>query len=461
MVFSFALPTTSHLSFQVFLSSSTHPSLPQSASTARHALRLALKAHKHLAHKEREVHLQTVLNALNEYLPYLSAISHGLNGKTVNGEEVEITLREEVQAEWRPTLTSGTSILKGMLDGGRIRGRGLDFELAFIVTTLGYVLSSFARTGILQTMYASSTPSMEERTAAIQTATRQLLQASAVHSFIASSPSFSNPNLVGVAAVPDLDPGTQSALSTLALAEATLIAVLKDDAYTFTCIQSRNPQDKEWMIRAPQIPKVRALLFARLCVRSAEYAEQAAAGLGAVGAAGKSRASGTIDEDLVKYAHNLGRVARAKACRFFGVDAELAGRTGEAISWLRTGKGTLGFKSTLGDEEGKGKSKGGLATRLKRDWAERKEERKLEKGTTSGNQGELDGDDSGLEEYRVLDMLETKWVKVNDTVSPSAVSAPEITGNDLNVQGDEHTSNPSTSIAHFEATFWTRYSHAA
>ncbi|KAL1964817.1 hypothetical protein VTN77DRAFT_6319 [Rasamsonia byssochlamydoides] len=432
MVYAFPLPTTSPLSFQTYLSSSTHPSLPQSASTARHALRLALKRHKRLPPRERETHLQTVLNALNDYLPYLFAISHGLSGKSVGssggggvGEEVEITLRAEIEVEWRPVLTSSSSLslLKGMRDGGRIKGRGLDFEIAFVLGTLGYVLSGLARVGVLRTLYAASTPTTEQRTAAVQAATKQLLQTSSVHSLLASSYSLAEGS--SATAVPDFSSATQSALSSLALAEATLLAVLKDDAYTFACIQARNPHDKEWMVRAPEIPKVRALLFARLCVRAAEYAEQAAAGLGSVGAGGRNgSAAGKIDEDLVKYAQTLGKVARAKACRFFGVDAELAGKVGEGIAWLRAGKGALGFKRALAPEETTGK--GGTISRLKREWAERREERKLEKGNVGGgggHNGELDrGDGAGWEEEcRVLDMLETKWVKMNNTVSTQVI----------------------------------------
>lgn len=427
MVYSFPLPTTSHLAFQTFLSSSTHPSLPQSATTTRHALRLALKMHKRLPPQERDTHLQTVLNALNAYLPYLFAISHGLSGKTVGsgggvGEEVEITLRAEIEVEWRPVLTSSSSLLKGMRAGGRVKGRGLDFEIAFVLSTLAYVLSGLARVGVLRTLYAASTPTAEQRTAAVQAATKQLLQTSSVHSLLASS--YSLVVVEGSSApVPDLDSTTQSALSSLALAEATLLAVLKDDAYTFACIQTRNPHDKDWMVRAPEIPKVRALLLARLCVRAAEYAEQAAAGLGSVGTGSRngSSAAGKIDEDLVKYAQTLGKAARAKACRFFGVDAELAGKVGEGIAWLRAGKGALGFKRALAPEgEATGKGNGTIS-RLKREWAERREERKLEKGNAggAGHDGELDrGDDAGWEEEcRVLDMLETKWVKMNNTVS--------------------------------------------
>ena len=445
MVYIFTLPTTSHLFFQTFFTSSTHPSLPQSASTARHALRLALKTHKHLPRgPQQDAHLSTILTTLNDYLPYLFSISHGLCDKPTenNGEDVEITLRSEVEAEWRATLTSTTSLPSFKNVGvtgptqqkdGRVRGRGIDFEIAFTLTTLGYVLSGIARCGLLRTLYNVKTPTAEQRAAAVQSATRCLLQASSVHALLASSPSFSSVAAATVArgvvnsfAVPDLDPATQAALSALALGEATLLAMLKDDVYVAACIQTRNPYDKDWVVGAPEVPKVRALLFARLCVRAAEYAEQAASGLGSVRAEGKHTA---VNNDLVKYTQVLGRVARAKACRFFGIDAELAGKVGEAIAWLRAAKGVLALRNSSSDEStdaytSKSKSLGGFS-KLKREWTERREEKKMERDAGgkdhrgSIERGELDpGDSAGRdEEARVILMLEAKWVKMNDTVS--------------------------------------------
>lgn len=447
MVYAFTLPTTSPLSFQSFISSSTHPSLPQSASTARHALRLALKAHKRLPRGPRQdADLPTVLSALNEYIPYLFAISQGLAGRPVRddrpasgvtehggisaenprfGEEIEITLRAEIESAWRPTLssTSVSSLVssstaagsKGTRPrGGRVAGKGIDFELAFTLTTLGYVLSRLARVGVVDSLYASTTPTAEQRTAAVQTATKYLLQASSVHGLLASSPAFTAATSSTVA---DLDASTQSALASLALAEATLLAVLKDDAYVAACIQSRNPNDKEWMVRAPEIPKVRALLFARLCVRAAEYAEQAAAGLGTVGSGpGKT---GRVDEEVTGYANVLGRVARARACRFFGVDAELAGKVGEGIAWLRAARIPLGLRGGDVEDTGGLSAKSGFS-RFKREWAERREEKKIGKdaGRSRSEKGPLEpGDDAGRdEEGRVIAMLETKWVRMNDTV---------------------------------------------
>jgi len=447
MVYAFTLPTTSPLSFQSFISSSTHPSLPQAASTARHALRLALKAHKRLPRGVRQdAHLTTVLSALNDYIPCLFMISHVLGSRPLandppasggnvfaerlpSGETIEITLCAEIESAWKPTLSAGNALTLGSsisgrkavrARGGRIAGRGIDFEIAFTLTTLGYVLSRLARMGVLESLYASTTPTAEQRTTAMQTATKYLLQASSVHDSVASSPAFAAATSSNV---PDIDASTQSALAKLALAEATLLAVLKDDAYIAACIQSRNPNDKEWMVRAPEIPKVRALVFARLCTRAAEYASQAAAGLGAVGSsAGRTC---RVDEEVIRYANVLERVARARGCRFFGVDAELAGKVGEGIAWLRGARtalalrGGAGSLSTGSDEAGE-KSKGGFS-RLKREWTERREEKKIGKDAGGGrsDKGPLaPGDDAGRdEEGRVIDMLETKWVRMNDTVS--------------------------------------------
>jgi hypothetical protein len=419
MVYAFTLPTTSHLSFQTHLSSSTHPSLPQAASTARHALRTALKTHKRLPRgPQQDAHLTTILTTLTDYLPYLSALSTGISNKPAETiEEIELTLLSEIQSEWRPTLSS-ISLKTSTTTRARVRGQGLDFEIAFVLTTLGYVLSGLAHTSVIRTLYASTTPTPEQRTAAVQTATKHLLQASAVHSLLASSPSFAHVarSVSGGSSVPDLDPAAQAALSSLALAEATLLAVLKDDSYVAACIQARNPNDKDWMVRAAEIPKVRAHLFARLCIRAAEYAEQARAGLGTVGADGRAG----IEEDLVKYARVLSRVARGRACRFFGVDAELAGEIGEGIAWLRAAKGALGVRGAVAEQkENVGKSRG--FSRFKQGWMERREERKMEKDAgvrESMVKGELGpGDSAGREEEgRVIEMLETKWVRMNDTV---------------------------------------------
>ena len=192
----------------------------------------------------------------------------------------------------------------------------------------------------------------------------------------------------------------QSALADLAHAEATLLFVLKDDPYPALVIQSRNKNDREWMVGAPRIPKLRVGLLARLCLAAAERAGMAAAGLTGVDAA------------LVTYVEDLRRTARAKACRFLGIERDMEGSTGEGIAWLRGGMGEVGVE-VVG--EGKGKVGMGLG-RLKSGWSERREDRRVEKGKGSW------GMDAGMaEEGRVLEWLERRWSKMNDTVNVQVV----------------------------------------
>ncbi|PGH08474.1 hypothetical protein AJ80_07873, partial [Polytolypa hystricis UAMH7299] len=447
MVYPFSLPTPSPLHFPTHLSSPTHPALPQTASTQQHALRTALKQHNRLSPQQQDTNLPLVLNALDAYIPYLIALERATTqheDNDTNGGRIIVNIREEIFPEWRAPLTSPSpSSIPSFLHraksdpnnnptprprSNRIRGRGLSFELAFVLSTRGYVLSNLARARYLSTLYATTTPSVEQKVSAVKAGMKYLTQASSMHIYLSTCAPILPPSLeqLETTIVPaDVEPTTQSSLSSLALAEATLLAVTKDDAYLSACIQSRNSADKEWMLKAPDIPKVRALLFARLCVRAAEYAEAAGAAAGAVGVSSSGGGVvGKVNERLIGYMALLARVSRARACRFFGIDAELGGRMGEAIAWLRAGRGVLGVKSAGSRDEEKQKEqkeKSGIGLgRLKRGWELKREERKLEKSATptmiGGKRGLDWGDEAGRdEEARVIEMLEKRWVRVNDT----------------------------------------------
>ena len=188
------------------------------------------------------------------------------------------------------------------------------------------------------------------------------------------------------------------------MAEATLLAVLKDDPYPAAVAQDRNKNDKEWMIKAPELPKVRAHLFARLCLAAAEHASNALSLLRI------NSGSSKITADLVTYVANLRKTASGKAYRFCGIDAELGGQTGTGIAWLQAAMHELG---TLPKEEA---GKKGLSLgRLKKEWIEKREDKKIEKGAAWGS------DAGKFEECRVLEMLDKKWGKMNDTVSLKAL----------------------------------------
>ena len=393
MPYAFVLPTTSNLSFSTFFQSDSHPSLLLAATTHRNVVRSTLKKHKRLGLSEKTSNLSNVVTALNKYVPFLHALEGGLSGKKVAGEEIDLVLIKEIEVEWRAPLTM---TFPGK-DAPRVKGIGLDYEICFVLTTLAYTHNLLARVKLGE--LAAATISDAERTSAIiNAAIWQMLQANSIHNYIiprTSEVRSQNPAM-------DILMPVQSALASLSLAEATLLAVLKDDPYPTIVAQSRNEDDREWMIKPPTIPKVRAHLFARLSLAAAEHAGSAFAQLSNV-ASGRGE---IIEKSLITYARDLQRTSRAKACRFFGIDAELGGKTGEAIAWMIAGKKALGFKVSEGD----GEKPKGLA-KLKQSWAERREDKKLRKGDDGGS------DAGRLEEARVLEMLETKWRRTNDLVS--------------------------------------------
>lgn len=387
MPYPFVLPTTSSVSFAESFSSSTHPSLPNCATTARGVVRDVLKRYKRLPPSTQPSNLSTVLSALNDYVPYLFALDAGLSGAGCAGEEIDLVLVKELEVEWRSTL--GVS-LPGR-EPPRIKLKSLESELFFTLSTLAYVHSLQGRAQ-LHTLYDATLPTPEQRATAIGAAMKHFLDANAVHTYLMNRAQQWNTQPEAV----DISVSVLGALAELTMAEATLITVLKDDPYPAVVIEDRNKQNKDWMFKGVEIPKVRAHLFARLCLASSEHAAKAQAMLG--------RAK--VNESLSRYVDDLRRTAKGKACRFLGCDAELAGKTGEGIAWLRGAKKELGF-AALGVQDEKKKS--GFS-KLKKDWQEKREDKKIEKGEGWGT------DAGKFEEGRVVDMLLKKWEKMNDTV---------------------------------------------
>lgn len=389
MPYPVVLPTTSSISFSDYFSSGTHPSLPLSATTARGVLRDALKKYKRIPPSSQPSNLPSVLSALNEYIPYLFALDAGLSGSSCAGEEVDIVLVKELEVEWRATLTASTP----GREPARIRLKSLESELFFTLSTLAYVHSLQARAQ-LHTLYNATLPSPEQRTAAIGAAMKSFLDANSIHTYLSNRAG----QWHAQPAAADISIPALSALAELTLAEATLITVLKDDPYPAIVLEDRNKQSKDWMFKSVEIPKVRAHLFARLCLASAEHAVKAQSML--------SRTS-RIDESLIKYVDDLRRTSRGKAARFLGIDAELAGKTGEGIAWLRGAEKELGFANIGAGEEKKPSS----FSKFKKEWQEKREDKKIEKGEGWGTDG------GKFEEGRVVEYLMKKWVKQNDTVS--------------------------------------------
>jgi len=356
-------------------------------------VRAALKRHRRLTLQAKVTDLKYVSNALEGYIPYLLALDASLSGKHVEEEEVDTLLRKELEVEWRSSLAA---TIPGR-DAPRVKGRGLDYELICTLSTLAYTHTLLARSHLVL-LYGTITPTSEQRTSFISKATKHLLNANSIHTYLFHR--CSEPDISPV--IPETAASVQGGLASLALAEATLLAVLKDDPYPAVVSQERNKNDKEWMIKPPEIPKVRAHLFARLCLAAAERANSAESMLRAsvIGRTGR------VDESLLKYVDDLKRTSRAKACRFFGIDADLGGETGKGIAWLNGAEVELGFAKPQAEES----KLQGLA-KFKKDWTEKREDEKVTKG------GEWGSDAGRFEEARIIDMLKKKWNKMNDTVS--------------------------------------------
>ncbi|KAK5681163.1 hypothetical protein LTS10_006925 [Elasticomyces elasticus] len=390
MPFPFTLPTTSSVLLSDFFESATHPSLPLAATTKRSVLKDALKKHKRLSQRDQAAHLPAIQSAIVGYTPYLLALNAASGFGDVGIERVDLGVKKPLEVEWRSTLSATLS--------GREPPRpiltGLHHETAFILSTLAYTYSLLARSQ-LRMLHEAITLSTEQRTTAISMAMKHLLEANSIHKYLLSLPTVSAVK----DAPPDIQPSTISAMASIALAEATLIVVSKDDPYAAAVSDDRNESNRDWMFKAPSIPKVRAHLFARICLAAADHAGQAQGLLG----------PGKIDADLVKYAADLQRTARGKAARFLAIDAELSGKTGEGLAWLQGARKELGLAFEVKDGQRKG-LKG-----LKQSWQERREDKRIEKG------GEWGMDAGKLEETRVVEMLEAKWDKENSTINVQIV----------------------------------------
>lgn len=452
MPYPFVLPTTSAFSYSSSFTCDSHPSLPLTASTQRGMVRDVLKKQKRLPPSAQAANLSSIASAIAAYVPYVLAIDAGISHRTIgDGTEIFSIIQRAtppVSIEWRPTLSDVG--IPGKRENARVKILTLDHEVLFVLATQGYVATLLARSA-LQPLYSTTTSldlyaiGSTDRQSAIATATKHLLDAATVYDYLARRAERPQP-LHATPPLPcaDITAATVRAQCHLALAEATLLAVLKDDPYPALVAQDRNKNDKEWMYKAPEVPKVRAHLFARLCLAAAEHAAKAhglcawqtaasstgggvVSGIrfpskksssadteggeegGATGGAGGGEGGGKLNEGFVRYLEDLRRTSKAKACRFFGIDAELGGQTGDAIGWLHAALQELGVEVRDPSRKSSGLS------RLKKGWTEKREDRKVEKGTTWG------ADAGRLEETRVIEMLETKWAKQNDTVGISVL----------------------------------------
>lgn len=344
-----------------------------------------MKQHKRLTSQAQEQNLSSILAVVDEYLPYLLALDAGLSSALIHDEEIEVDLQKELETEWRCPLASNVT----SVGNARVKGRGLDFELAFVLHIKACISTLQARIA-LQTLLSSNGDRKEAISKAAIQAKDHFLNAESIHRYLSTAVIEGK---FPVSAI-DINLTTQNALSNLASAEATLMVILSQDPYPAAVLQSRDKDDTEWMYKARDIPKVRASLCGRLAVRAAEYADRAL-----------SLLSSKTDKTLLEYVHNLAVICRAKACRFFAIDAELGGKVGDAIAWLIAGKKYLGYKTTEADV-----TKVSSLSKLKMEWTHRREDKRASKV------GEVILEGGKSDEFRALNLLEQEFQKTNDLV---------------------------------------------
>ncbi|KAK6358494.1 hypothetical protein TWF730_007827 [Orbilia blumenaviensis] len=396
MTFAFPLPTTSQVNFTPSFSSSSAPSLPSATTTRRALLRDTLKRYKRLTPTEQYNNLPSLLSSISEYLPYLYTLDAYITSQ-------DITPLVEFETEWRAVLSR--RIVPTELP--RIRRKGLDYEICFATATLAYLHTLRARTFLMSAIQAPP-PSDSNTTSTsihlINQAKDQILTAASIFLYLRNI-STTRERGDSQPMPADVTTSMYNALWSLCLASATLLAVLKDDPYPSIVALQHDKNSKEWMYKAPTVPtRNRSLLLARLCMYSADMAGKAAAGVAATPGSGA---------ELKAYCEDMAKTAKAKACRFLGVDAEAQGKLGEAIGWVLAGKEVLGM--VVGGEGDKGKLGRGLDILKKA-----REERKMERAPMEA----LLGPDAGkLEEAMVLNELERRWKRINDSVNFQTVQS--------------------------------------
>lgn len=207
---------------------------------------------------------------------------------------------------------------------------GLHIEVALVLSSVA-VVSFLLRRAQIAELYSIGILSTDQRTTAMKAAIKYYIDARNIYPYILSLVPLSASKDTPV----DIQPSTISALAFLALAEATLIAVLNDDPYAIAVADDRNEQNNEWMYKASAITKVRAVLLARMSLAAAENASQASVLLAESG-------SLRLDSDLIKYVDNLHRTAGGKTAGFLDINTG-PDQTGEALAWLKGSRKILGF----------------------------------------------------------------------------------------------------------------------
>ncbi|KAF8450134.1 hypothetical protein BGX38DRAFT_1092150 [Terfezia claveryi] len=388
MPFPFTLPTTSTVSFSQHYTSPTYPSLPLSCTTHRGILRDSLKAHKRLPLSAQGANIKHIINVTTEYISYLQFLQEALK----SGDASPIPTTLEIETEWRPTLSSSTRF--GITQSERRKGKGLEYEVFWVYSTLAYAHTIQARVLLME--FLSPTTSSPDSAASplLPQATNHVLTSAQIFQYLLTlTPPIATAGDQKNSIPVNICEPMLSSLASISLGSATLLAVLRTDPYpTYLAItgipgpkKNNDIYSKEYLYSPPLPPTgVKAMLYSRLCIAASEHAVRAQ------GVISDLIRAGVINEEYVRYLEDLKRVAKARGCRFLGVDAEVQGRLGEGLGWIKLGKEFLGgtIPTTSSNDD---KEKKTLASRM-------------EKLRLSNVHSEL----------QTIEGLDAKWSKTND-----------------------------------------------
>ncbi|RPB25932.1 hypothetical protein L211DRAFT_836024 [Terfezia boudieri ATCC MYA-4762] len=416
MPFPFTLPTTSTVSFSQHYTSPTYPSLPLSCTTHRGILRDSLKAHKRLSLSAQGANIKHIINITTEYISYLQFLQEALK----SGDASPIPTTLEIETEWRPTLSSSTRF--GITQSERRKGKGLEYEVFWAYSTLAYAHTIQARALLME--FLSPTTSSPDSAASplLPQATNHVLTSAQIFQYLLTlTPPIATAGDQKNSIPVNICEPMLSSLASISLGSATLLAVLRTDPYpaylAITGIpgskKNNDIYSKDYLYSPPPPPTgVKAMLYSRLCIAASEHAVRAQ------GVISDLIRAGAINEEYVRYLEDLKRVAKARGCRFLGVDAEVQGRLGEGLGWIKLGKEFLGgtIPTTSSNDD---KEKKTLASRM-----EKLRLSKLSPPSLSSHSSSTQTSDSVLppnldpcsvhSELQTIEGLDAKWSKTND-----------------------------------------------
>ncbi|CAE6429324.1 unnamed protein product [Rhizoctonia solani] len=325
------LPTTGALSLSELCTDITgsHAANLARATEARANVRAILKASRRTDAGERDY--LKVVKALDEYLPFVNAIIASVAAD-------DLTLAQEPIFSWRSTLSHST-----LSDPPRINVHGLHSELAFVLHSSAYALSnlaaaSIASLGTYERDRALPDADRRAKDEKLTFAVKLLCRAAGTFTHIAQ---VVIPELgkVGGPRPPELREDVANALAKLALADAHALSVRK--LLTRSAVQaalSPGPPLPQGHPPPAFVAKI-YLHTASLFASARGLTDTSQRKLSLLSRGGPDNAE--VSQDLRRYLEEETALIGALAHKWLGVDAGEAGRTGDAVGYLKWAKSEL------------------------------------------------------------------------------------------------------------------------